>query len=49
MGRFLQCPIMWIRFVQHLLAAGKHVNLGRKIGCLLPFGILPMIDLVFIL
>ena len=29
--------------------AGKHVNLGRKIGCHLPFGILSMIDLVFIL
>ena len=29
--------------------AGKHVNLERKIGCLLPFGILPVIELVFIL
>ena len=62
-GRFLWCPIVWMRFVQHLLAtdppsvgrhnrdyrAGKHVNIGRKIGGLLSFGILPVIDLVFIL
>jgi hypothetical protein len=48
-GRFVRCPIVWMRFVQHLLAAkppsvgwhngdkraGKHVNLRRKIVCLL--------------
>ena len=63
MGRFLRCPIVWTRFVQHLLAT-EPSSVGRhnrdiacwqarepreKIGCLLPFGILPVIDKVFIL
>ena len=62
-GRFLRCPIVWMRFVQHLLAAeppsvGQHnrdvacwqaCEPQEKIGCLLPFGILSVIDLVFIL
>ena len=62
-GRFLRCPIVWMRFVQHLLAA-EPPSLGRhngdvacwqarepreKISCLLPLGILPVIELVFIL
>ena len=62
-GRFLRCPIVWMRFVQHLLAT-EPPSVGRhngdvacwqarepqeKIGCLLPFGILPVIELVFIL
>ena len=62
-GRFLRCPIMWTRFVKHLLAA-EPPSVGRhngdiacwqarepqeKIGCLLPFGILPVIGLIFIL
>ena len=62
-GRFLWCPIVWTRFVQHLLAAepssiGRHNGYvacwqvrepQEKIACLLPFGILSVIDLVFIL
>ena len=62
-GRFLQCPIVWTRFVRHLLAV-ESPSVGRhngdvacwqarepreKIGCLLPFGILSVIDEVFIL
>ena len=61
--RFLRCPIVWMRFMQHLLAA-EPPSVGRhngdiacwqarepreKIGCLLPLGILPVIDKVFIL
>ena len=62
-GRFLRCPIVWTRFVQHLLATeppsvGRHnVDVAcwqahesrEKIDYLLPFGILPVIELVFIL
>ena len=62
-GRFLWCPIVWTRFVQHLLATeppsvSRHngdvaccqaLEPQEKIGCLLPFGILPVIELVFIL
>ena len=62
-GWFLWCPIVWTRFMQHLLAA-KPKSVGRhngdiacwqarepqeKIGCLLLFGILPVIELLFIL
>ena len=62
-GRFLRCPIVWTRFMQHLLAV-EPPSVGRhnedvacwqarepreKIGCLLPFGILPVIELVFIM
>ena len=62
-GRFLRCPILWTRFVQHLLAAeppsvGRHngdvacwqaCEPREKIDCLLPFGILSVIDFIFIL
>ena len=62
-GRFLRCPIVWTRFVQHLLgtewpSVGRHNGdvacwqahePREKIGCLLPFGILLVIELVFIL
>ena len=62
-GWFLRCPIVWTRFVQHLLAA-EPPSVGRhngdiacwqarepreKIGCFLPFRILPVIELVLIL
>ena len=62
-GRFLWCPIVWMRFMQHLLAA-EPPSVGRhngdiacwqarepreKIGCLLPFVILLVIELLFIL
>ena len=62
-GRFLQCPIVWMRFVKHLLAT-EPPSVGRhngdvacwqarepreKIDCLLLFGILPVIDFIFIL
>ena len=62
-GRFLRCPIVWTRFVQHLLAT-EPPSVGRrygdvacwqarepreKIGCLLPFSILPVIEWVFFL
>ena len=62
-GRFLRCPIVWMRFMQHPLAAeppsvGRHYGdvacwqarePREKIDCLLSFGILPVIDLIFTL